>query len=82
MSRLPLNWSELMANVPRTCGDEPDSGSFTRGFCLMFPAPAGMSPTVGGVVAWPQDVPRTCGDEPHTGAHMTETHECSPHLRG
>ena len=49
---------------------------------MMFPAPAGMSPTGAGTVWLRYDVPRTRGDEPDTADSKKLILICSPHPRG
>ncbi len=68
--------------VPRTRGDEPNSGKSRIINLLVFPAPAGMNRICLCQLQLTVRVPRTRGDEPLDINSPSRVFACSPHPRG
>ena len=69
-------------SVPRIRGDDPHFNALASGFCVVFPAYAGMIPSTEAPLRNADSVPRIRGDDPWTGALVLESRTCSPHTRG
>ena len=63
-------------------GDDPVPNALALAVTLVFPACAGMIPSLVIIMSSGQCVPRMRGDDPKDTASFQPTGMCSPHARG
>ena len=63
-------------------GDDPSDMEYVQGRHEVFPACAGMIPSLANLMTGSESVPRMRGDDPPIIYTMDSGYWCSPHARG